>query len=131
MRRDHSSFVSGFTGALGVFLATAVVGVASYFAIKEKFRETSVPKPPAKTWRIERAKELARPHLAKHGIKAISDESKADDKNGDVLLYGHGRDDSGNLHEFAVRFSVASFEGKEHWKLETTLIDDKLVYQAK
>jgi len=130
MGRDHSSFVSGFTGALGAIVAVALVAVASYFPIRDKIRGTLAPPPPPplQPWRLERAKQIAKPHLAKHGIAAISDETKVDDKGSDVLLFGHGRDERNTLHEFAVRFSVASFDGKEHWKIESTLIDGKLVY---
>lgn len=135
-QRLHSGgwFARGFTTTLGVLLAVVVAFVGVYYAVKESWRptmEAAVAESKARdAARTARAKELAAPHLRKHGINDLSDDARIVEDGGDIVLVGHGRDSSGNLRRIMLRYSVASFGGKEHWKLLSTTIDGNSVYKA-
>lgn len=127
-------FARSFAATIGVITASVVAFVGVYYAVKETWRPTInsvVAQADAKdASRTARARELALPHLRKYGINELSDDAGIVEDGGDTFLVGHGRDSSGNLRRIMLRYSVASFGGKEHWKLLSTTIDGTSVYKA-
>jgi hypothetical protein len=75
------------------------------------------------------AKDFALPHLAKHGIVAMSDDTVAAPYKGDVVLVGTGKAKEGGLKKFAVRYHVASFGKEQRWALQSLVIDDEEHYR--
>lgn len=125
MRRDHSAFIGGFTGALGVLAAFLLCVVGGVLWVREQAKPIEKPKEPA--WRLEHAQALCRPYLLKQGIERLSDDAELRTLEGDLFLVAHGLDKSGRLRNVLAKFDVGTFDRKEHWKIVQLMIDEKLV----
>lgn len=126
--RPPNWFVVGFLVAIGVVLAVGLwAGGGAQFVRDELARHRIKSAIEAKRSQVaaktEQARNFAMPELAKRGISELSEDASVTEDGLDTVLVGTGRDKSRNLRSVFVRFRVATFNGREHWKLVSVVVE--------
>lgn len=117
---------------LGVVFALCVVplvGVLALLAVLVWHRPALSPAQPApQPQLVAAARGFALKELRQYNIVALSEDVVVHEDGAYTWLAGIGRDNSGNLHRIACKWTVADFNGKPTWQLEGVMIGDNMAY---
>lgn len=121
--RGPNWFGAGFLVTCGVLAAILVTVLGVYYSRDGWQRYQRSQKESEQAAMVAKAKSFAMPELRKHGIVELGEDAIVREDGMDTVFMATGRDRSNNIRSVWVRFRLATFNGRRHWKLQSVTVE--------